>query len=334
MKQHDDPDEIINKSIHALSNVDKRKRESAENYAESVNRVALNIIKRRESGAALSGIDTSYKDLNLITDGYQKGDLIVTGGRPGMGKTTESLIEGYRMAKLGATVLFFSLEMGIDAVNRRLYAYELEVPVNRLRRGDITDSQAEQLTFIADKIVKTPLRIIENCNSIEDIESEAYRFSRVKKIDHVIIDYIQIIKNSSQRDLRLQVSNTCQRLKQLAKNLKCSINALSQLSRTNAGNIPTLKDLKESGGVEENADMVKLLHRPGYYDEHADQNEAQIIIAKMRDGETKTLYRTFGYPYVEYREGEQLTQAPILQDEPFNDLQRFRPTEFNEEFQF
>jgi replicative DNA helicase len=332
LKNEDDPETVaFNVNVH-LQRIDPIKRQSDETYSNSLERVAMSIIHRMEHQDQLSGVHTSYNDLNEITDGYQKKDLIITGGRPGMGKTAESLTEAYRIAKKGKTVLYFSLEMDIDSINRRLYAYELNVTVSKLRRGQISNDKVNELEKALKLILDTPLRVIDYVKTIDEIESEAIKFNNLHKVDYIVIDYCQIIKNYSHREVRHQVTDTCKRVKALAKLLDCPINLLAQLSRANKGR-PTLSDLKESGGIEENADLVKLLHRPGYYEPEEYGDEAEIIVAKNRNGECKILNRTFGYPYVEYQENVLVGSVLAdLQQNDLSDLARFRQLDENNLF--
>lgn len=298
----EDPDEITVQVNEQLSHIAASKTINEVTYRQVVENVAIAIIDRKSSGLKLSGIDTGYIDLNKITDGFQKGDFVVTAGRPGMGKTSEALIRAYKMSKLGSVVLFFSLEMDTSSLLMRLYAYELGIAVNQLRRGEITTKQEAELHQISERIVNSTLRIIDNVRNIDGITSFCTLFNAQKKIDFIVVDYLQIVKNNHQNELRLKVTDNCVRLVELAKYLKCPINGLAQISRTGAGvTAPTIGHLKESGGIEETADLIALLHREGYYDPELG-DEAQIIIAKNRNGETGIIYRTFDYPYLEYKE--------------------------------
>jgi replicative DNA helicase len=277
----------------------------------------------------LSGIATNLKDLDRLMGGLQKSDLIIVAGRPGMGKTALATNIAYNIARAwrgevqadghtatvnGGIVGFFSLEMSAEQLATRIIAEQTEIPSYRIRRGEIDPSDFDRIAETARDIEALPLYIDETGGlSIAQLAARARRLKRQRGLDLIMVDYIQLLQGSSRKaaESRVQeVTEITTSLKALAKELNVPIVALSQLSRqveNRDDKRPQLSDLRESGSIEQDADVVLFVFREEYYvrnrepragtEEHfkwqAEMEEvhgkAEVIIGKQRHGPTGTV---------------------------------------------
>jgi replicative DNA helicase len=277
----------------------------------------------------LSGIATGLKDLDSKMGGLQSSDLIILAGRPGMGKTALATNIAYNVAKAwegdiradghmatvnGGVVGFFSLEMSAEQLATRIIAEQTRIPSNKMRRGDITEQDFEMIKDKMIEIQHLPLFIDETGGvAIAQLAARARRLKRQRGLDLVVIDYIQLMQGSTRRAMegRVQeVTEITMNLKALAKELNVPILALSQLSRqveNREDKHPQLSDLRESGSIEQDADVVLFVYREEYYlttkeprvgtPEHekwqsemdAVHGKAEVIIGKQRHGPTATV---------------------------------------------
>jgi replicative DNA helicase len=277
----------------------------------------------------LSGIATGFRDLDKRMGGLQPSDLIIIAGRPGMGKTSLAtniafnIAEAYEPAQQadgsfkaanGGVVGFFSLEMSSEQLATRIISEQTEIPSSKIRRGEITESDFEKLVACSQMMQKLPLFIDQTGGiSIAQLTARARRLKRQRGLDVIVIDYIQLMTGSSKRsnENRVQeITEITTGLKALAKELAVPVIALSQLSRqveSREDKRPQLSDLRESGSIEQDADVVMFVFREEYYlknrepkpgtDEYfkweTGMNEArgksEVIIAKQRHGPTGTV---------------------------------------------
>jgi replicative DNA helicase len=281
----------------------------------------------------LSGLATGLRDLDSKMGGLQASDLIVLAGRPGMGKTALATNIAYNVAKAwqgkqradghmetvnGGLVGFFSLEMSAEQLATRIIAEQTGISSSRMRRGDIDDSLFEKIKDKVIEIQHLPLFIDETGGiSIAQLAARARRLKRQRGLDLVVIDYIQLMQGSTRRAMEGRVHEVTEittNLKALAKELNVPILALSQLSRqveSREDKHPQLSDLRESGSIEQDADVVLFVYREEYYlmnkeprpgtAEHEKwQNEmatvhgkAEVIVGKQRHGPTGTVNLQF-----------------------------------------
>jgi replicative DNA helicase len=286
---------------------------------------------RREGG--LSGIATGLKDLDQYMGGLQKSDLIIVAGRPGMGKTSlatniaynvarafepNTLADGTIQAANGARVGFFSLEMSAEQLATRIISEQTDIPSSTIRRGQITENDFDKIVAFTRTMHQLPLYIDETGGlSIAQLAARARRLKRQRGLDFLVIDYLQLLQGSTRRanEGRVQeVTEITTGLKALAKELEVPILALSQLSRqveSRDDKHPQLSDLRESGSIEQDADVVLFLFREEYYlknkepragtEEHfkwqaemdAVHGKAEVIIGKQRHGPTGTIQLQF-----------------------------------------
>lgn len=245
------------------------------------------------------GVPTGIKELDETITGLNRTDLILLGARPGMGKTSFALnIARHAAVKAGRKVAFFSLEMGREQLCSRLLSTEALVGGTKLRTGKLADDEWVRLVEAGDILSKAPIYFDDN-PSITVPEMKA-KLRRLKDVDLVIIDYLQLMNGTSRRggDNRVQeISEITRGLKVMAKELNIPVLTLSQLARDSekrTSHRPVLSDLRDSGSIEQDADIVLFLYREDYYanegdPEESDKNSGECIVAKNRHGEAKTV---------------------------------------------
>ena len=248
------------------------------------------------------GVPTGFHDWDRMTQGLVSGNLIILAGRPGMGKTSFALNVGQHVAiREQKGVAFFSLEMGEQELALRILASESDLPFRDLRSGRLTESQWGKLYETVRKTTEAPIYIDDSPNpSMLEISSKTRRLKAEKGLELVIVDYLQLMHGSAKVESRqLEIAGISRGLKQLAKELEIPVVALSQLSRNpekRAGDHrPQLADLRESGAIEQDADMVCFVYRDEVYNKDEPDNKglAELIVAKHRNGETGTVDLVF-----------------------------------------
>ena len=272
----------------------------------------------RNQEGRLRGVGSGFTELDRITSGWQKSDLIIIASRPGMGKTAFALT----MAR-NATVDFkkpvavFSLEMSSVQLVTRLMSSETEIPQEKLRKGTMEDHEWAQLNARITPLIEAPLYIDDTAAlSIFDLRAKCRRLKAHHDIQMIIVDYLQLMQgNQDTKGNREQdISSISRGLKALAKELDVPVIALSQLSRASEKRSttakPILSDLRESGSIEQDADMVLFIYRPEYYkideDEHGDSTAgvAEVLIAKNRNGPLKDVRIRFIHKYAKFVDAE------------------------------
>ena len=243
------------------------------------------------------GLPTGIGDLDSVITGLNRSDLVILAARPGMGKTSFGLnISRHISVAAGRRVAFFSLEMGKEQLAARLLSAEARVEGSKLRTGDLTNEEWARLIEAGDILSKANL-YFDDAPGITVPEIKA-KVRRLRDVDVIIVDYLQLMNSPKRIDNRVQeISEITRSLKLMAKDLDIPVVAMAQLSRANtqrADKTPMLSDLRDSGSIEQDADIVLLFHRENYYQtdapsEDGDQNECQIIVAKNRHGETRTV---------------------------------------------
>lgn len=269
-----------------------------------INKLIQQAIERLEEASKredyLSGVPSGFTKIDRITSGWQRSDLVIIAARPSMGKTAFVLSMARNMAvDHQKSVAVFSLEMSSLQLVNRLIISETKLPVDRIRTGKLQDFEWEQLDIKIKSLIDAPIYIDDSpAISIFEFRAKARRLKRLHDVDAIVIDYLQLMTGTSDTrgNREQEVSTISRNLKAIAKELDIPIIALSQLNRaveTRGGTKrPQLSDLRESGAIEQDADMVLFIHRPEYYgfneDEHghSTKNIAEILIAKHRNGPT------------------------------------------------
>lgn len=260
----------------------------------------LQLIEDMQSGEIQQGIKTGFKDIDDVTQGLQPGQMVVVAGRPAMGKSTLG-IDFARHAALHEhqTAVVFSLEMSKNELAQRIIAAETNISLGDLRRVErITADKWNTLNNFLGKLRDAPLFIDDSPNmSLMEIRAKCRRLKQTNDLKLVVIDYLQLMTSGKAIESRQQeVSEFSRALKLLAKELEVPVVALSQLNRSSEmrnDKKPQLSDLRESGSIEQDADVVFLVHRPEVYNPEERQGEADIIMAKHRNGPTDTFTLTF-----------------------------------------
>ncbi len=246
------------------------------------------------------GIPTGFSYLDkVLGGGFHRSDFIVIGARPAMGKTSFALNVARNIAMKGKKVLFFSLEMSKEQLAQRIISTEARIVSNKLRTGDITDSDWEKLGLALQNLINCELYFDDTANiNVPEMKARALR---MKDIDCIVIDYLQLMSGTKRTDNRVnEVSEITRSLKMMAKDLNIPVVTCSQLSRGVAKNTgdhrPQMTDLRESGTIEQDADIVLMLHREDYYKNDPDAetdpesvNVAEVIVGKNRHGSTENV---------------------------------------------
>ena len=251
--------------------------------------------KLRENKGALRGLKTGFRDLDKKTAGLQKGDLVIIGARPAMGKTTFAQNLAYNVASMNNRgVLFFSMEMAGGEIIDRMISDVSGVDNWKMRTGNMTDEEFAKVTDAMGEMSEIPIYIDDTSSmTIMDLRNKARRAKHDHDIGVVIVDYLQLIQGSARyAGNRVQeVTEISRGLKILARELEIPVIALAQLSRNVTGRDdprPVLSDLRESGSIEQDADLVMFLHRPDYYRQNDDNYEethiTELLVAKHRHG--------------------------------------------------
>ncbi|RSX55175.1 replicative DNA helicase [Bifidobacterium dolichotidis] len=261
---------------------------------------ALTQIDEIQKGNIQKGVPTGFRDIDDVTQGLQPGQMIVVAGRPAMGKSTLG-IDFARAASLhhGLTTIVFSLEMSKVELAQRIISAETDIPLAAMRRPeDVTIERWNTLNQFYSRLNNAPLFIDDSPNmSLMEIRAKCRRLKQTNDLKLVVIDYLQLMSSGKQIESRQQeVSEFSRALKLLAKELEVPVVALSQLNRgpeMRNDKKPQLSDLRESGSIEQDADVVFLVHRPDFYDKEDRPGEADIIMAKHRNGPTDTFHLAF-----------------------------------------
>ncbi len=303
--------EIIEQSYNKQSNVievldaaekqifdiaEKRSTSDFEPMNTVLERGFLEIEKLYNNKGQITGIPSGFPELDSKTSGFQKGDMILIAARPSMGKTTFALnLAEHAALRAGKNVAIFSLEMSKEQLAYKLLCSEANVDMLKLRTGNLEDKDWENIARAAGPLASAKIFIDDTAGtSVMEMRSKCRRLKIEHGIDFIIVDYLQLMSGSSGTESRQQeVSEISRSIKALAKEMQCPVVALSQLSRApeqRADHRPMLSDLRESGSIEQDADLVMFLYRDEYYNKETEEkNVAECIIAKQRNGPTGTV---------------------------------------------
>ena len=294
MESADSLDDILSQSESAVMDVTRRTRGTDFlSSREIVDRV-LEQLKELRNTSGITGIKTGYTDLDRMTNGFQRGDLIILAARPAMGKSALALNLAVQAARRNpGAVAVFSLEMPADSIMKRMLSSESRVQSGKLRDGRLSNDEMNRL-FEAGNGLAESLIYLDDTGSIKvnQIFSKCRKLkSEQESLSMVVIDYLQLITGSRSDSRQQEVSEISRSLKILAKEMDCPVIALSQLSRKvedRTGHEPQLSDLRESGSIEQDADIVMFLYRENYYDKDKEAQEqievVDLSLAKHRNG--------------------------------------------------
>ncbi len=255
-------------------------------------------IETRNQDVAIPGLPSNFYDLDGMTGGFQRSDLIIVAGRPSMGKTSFALAIARSIAEQ-LPVAIFSLEMSKEQLVQRFLASEAGIESNYLRTGRISQNQWGDLSFALGTLSELPIYIDDTANqTVMQMRSQSRRLmaEQGSKLGLILIDYLQLMEGSSENRVQ-ELSRITRSLKGLARELNVPVIALSQLSRgveARTNKRPMMSDLRESGSIEQDADLIIMLYRDSYYNpDSPDRDVAEIIITKHRNGPTGTVKLLF-----------------------------------------
>ncbi|MDA8174318.1 MAG: replicative DNA helicase [Nitrospiraceae bacterium] len=272
---------------------------------------------------AVTGVPTGFKDLDEITAGLQKGDLVIVGGRPSAGKTAFGLnIAQYVGIELKEPVAIFSLEMSLRQIILRMLCAEAKVDASSVRRGYIKNSFTK-LATAAGKLMEAPIFVDETSGiSALEMRAKARRLKRSNNISLILVDYLQLMKGSGNYEQRVQeISEISRSLKALAKEIDVPVIALSQLNRSveRERRAPNMSDLRESGAIEQDADVIMFLYRDKEKNQEDERGASAVVnldIAKQRNGPTGSLKLTFLAKYTRF-ENYSAEDASYMEEEAY-----------------
>jgi replicative DNA helicase len=296
-----DADDLVDRAqaeVYAVT--DRRIAEDYHSLSEIMPGALDEIEAIGAHGGGLTGVPTGFADLDALTNGLHPGQMVVIAARPAVGKSALAL-DFARAATIrsGLPTVLFSLEMGRNEITMRLLAAEARVPMNLMRTGQLSDDDWARLARRMSEVVDAPLFIDDSPNmSMMEIRAKCRRLKQRHDLKMVIIDYLQLMSSPKRVESRQQeVSEMSRSLKLLAKELEVPVVALSQLNRgpeQRQDKKPMLSDLRESGSIEQDADVVILLHREDAYEKESPRaGEADLIVAKHRNGPTATVTVAF-----------------------------------------
>jgi len=307
-----DVDEVVNfaeKSIFEIS--ENKLKKSFFPVSDLINGNIDTLEERQGSGSMLTGVPSGFTRLDQLTSGFQGSDLIIVAGRPAMGKTSFALNVARNAAvDANVPVAIFSLEMSKEQLSMRLLTSEARIDSARLRGGFFNEDDWERLTNAAGILEQAPIYIDDSADiTAMDIRAKARRLKADKGLGLVIIDYLQLMRGSTSKERRdLEISEISRSLKILAKELSVPVLALSQLNRMleqRSDKRPMLSDLRESGALEQDADLVAFIYRDEVYNQdenNPNRGKAEIILGKQRNGPVGTAFLTFLKSYTRFED--------------------------------
>lgn len=303
--REDEVEVLLNEAEKTIMEVAQRKNAGAfQNIKDVLVQTYDNIELLHENKGDVTGIPTGFVELDKMTAGFQRNDLIIVAARPSVGKTAFALNIAQNVAtKTDENVAIFSLEMGADQLVMRMLCAEGNIDAQRLRTGSLTPEDWGKLTMAMGSLSDSGIYIDDTPGiRVSEIRSKCRRLKQETGLGMILIDYLQLIQGSGRSDNRQQeVSEISRTLKELARELKVPVIALSQLSRgveQRQDKRPMMSDIRESGSIEQDADIVAFLYRDDYYDKESEnKNIIEIIIAKQRNGPVGTVSLAFVKEY-------------------------------------
>jgi replicative DNA helicase len=298
-------DELLDFAERSIFEISERRVKAAFSPLRDVVKDSFSMIEQLyDKKEAITGVPSGFTDLDDLTTGFQKGDLVVIGGRPSMGKTAFSLNVAQKVGvELKEPVAIFSLEMSTRQLALRMLCSEGMVDSNKVRKGFVGKQDWHKLTSAAGRLVEAPIFIDDSSDiNVLEMRAKARRLKMEHGLSLVVVDYLQLMRGRMSFERREQeISDISRSLKALAKELDIPVVALSQLNRSvemRTDKRPSLADLRESGAIEQDADVILFLYRDEVYDrENEDKKgKAEVIVAKQRNGPTGVVRLSFqGY---------------------------------------
>lgn len=292
-------DEVVDQTTTLLMDLSNRRQTSTVFSLKSIVGEEMTKLKERvESDQTISGISSGYPHLDNLCSGFKPGDMIVLAGRPGMGKTSFALNMAIEMARQGSSILVFSLEMPRSQLGTRVMSIDCSVNAKHLLTGKFDEGETDRLWRNYDSLSRLPIYIDDTSKlTVSDLRSRAKKLDadlrksgKNKRLNCIMVDYLQLMSSTVYRDDRVrQVEDISRNVKLFAKDMGIPIVALAQLNRKledRSTKVPMLSDLKDSGAIEQDADMVMFIHRDDVYKQESEKNNtANIYVQKNRHGQ-------------------------------------------------
>jgi replicative DNA helicase len=302
----EDPEDILGEAERRIFSI---AQQSESRHAEKLDELLNLAIEQLEAndGRIITGVGTGYPSLDEITSGLQIGEMVIVAARPSMGKTALALNIAENIVMRGTPVAFFSLEMSRQQLVQRLLSSRASVSGHKIRRNMLSDRDMEAIIQATNDLMGKPLFIDDTPSlTITQLRAKARRLKQSENVGVILVDYLQLMTSGKRAESRQQeVSDISRSIKALARELEVPVVCLSQLNRAaeqREGHRPRMSDLRESGSIEQDADVVAMLHRESYYHQSdpswMEANEdkhslAELIIAKQRNGPTATVKLTW-----------------------------------------
>lgn len=305
-EQLDTPEVILDKTEQMISRLTKKmivtKVDNIQGQTLKAYMDIENIINHKDE---LLGLETGLYDLDNFLQGLKNSDFMILAARPSMGKTAFALnIASHLSIKKDTPVVFFSLEMSSNQLIHRIFSSRGLIPLFDLKSGNLDDAHTQKLIKVSNKLSQTKLIINDEISNLMSLRSIARKLKRENDIKLIIIDYLQLLEGTRRENRNLEISEISRSLKILAKELDIPIIALSQLSRSVESRQvkkPMLSDLRESGSLEQDADIVMFLYREDYYNaETENKNITDVIVAKHRNGPVDTVQLFFHKEFTKF----------------------------------
>jgi replicative DNA helicase len=315
----DSPADLLDRAERAMFSIaDTRIRKGFVRVRELVNPTMKRIDELYKEKKSITGVGSGFADLDHLTSGFQNGDLIVLAGRPSMGKTSLVLNVAANVAlRSGLGVGIFSLEMSMEQLLLRILCSEARIGAQRVRTGYVRDKEWPLLITAAGQLMEAPIYIDDTpAMSVLEMRAKARRLKSETNLGLIVVDYLQLMSGASRSESRQQeISEISRGLKALAKELKVPVVALSQLSRAveaRSDHRPMLSDLRESGAIEQDADVVCFIYREEHY-KRTDDNEGmgEIIVGKQRNGPVGVARVAFIAEYTRFENLAREAEPPV-----------------------
>ena len=317
-KSYDESEDVIDLIDEAESQLFEVASGKGKRDFKAMDSIMVNAIKKieamKEKGGGLIGLSSGFPDLDQVTQGWEDSELTILAARPGMGKTSFALVMALEAAKMGVPVALFSLEMSSIQLGQKLLSVQSELDLRKIRSGDLHGNEWEQLTAASEMLSSLPIYIDDTPGlNILELRAKVRRLKMKHNIGFAVLDYLQLMSGTKQdKGNREQTVSAISRgLKLVAKEVNIPVMALSQLSRAveirGGAKRPQLSDLRESGAIEQDADRVRFLYRPEYYDIAEDENGesikglCEVIVAKNRKGKLDTVPVRFMPSYTGFK---------------------------------
>jgi replicative DNA helicase len=298
-----DVDQVLDEAEHAIFEISENKiRPSFYPFRDIIKKSIETVEHLFENKEMVTGVATGYERIDDLTSGFQKSDLIIIAGRPSMGKTAFALnIASHAALESGIPVAIFSLEMAKEQLALRMLASEAKVDSQRIRKGFLGETDWEKLVGAAGRLSEAPIFIDDTpAITVLEMKAKARRLKAESGLELILLDYLQLMRGGAYKDSREQeISEISRSLKALAKELNVPVVALSQLNRKvedRTNRRPQMADLRESGAIEQDADVIAFIYRDEVYNKSEDNPErglAEIIIGKQRNGPTGVVKLAF-----------------------------------------